>query len=153
MAYTAKNLKELIQGKIPKSERFTDLTYSPLLDILFHKWLKDLKNNPKISSFNQKTGDINISQNKSYEIIIDGELIKIFAYGVDICVGKSDKPLYMANRISCLGWDCNQTDKVLDSFKDFIQKQNLEILIKETADELKKKDVPFFEEIKNFYSI
>ena len=152
MAYGANDLKEDIKKKNPEVEKLRDISLSPMLDVLLRDWFKELGKSPDVSSLEQKTGIDNSSQNRQFDMIINGKFIKIFEFCADMYAGLGHgEKFYMAFKISYSG-DFEQFDYFIKSFREFVAKRKMADIMKEAKEELgKAKEEFFFDELKRFY--
>ena len=130
--YTPKNLRE----QFPQLEGLQDLTLSPILDVTFNEWLKqmpdsvvsDIKRLPKHDYF---------SPHDSYTCVVDGKIVQVNASGTDIDVCDEDEFWYMYNRISFDG-DEIASKRLFERFSGFVGEQGLESLVSKSKRELEK---------------
>ncbi len=130
-SYGTKDLK----GQIPGLDKVREFTLTPLLEVIFHRWIEQLPKGPVVTHV--------VRQNEvcypreSYTCVVDGKAVKVTRNGVDIDVMDDDESWYAVGSVSFSG-PKGPVAKLAVAFKDFSGSQGLDEIVRAAAKELRK---------------
>ena len=146
--YTAEDLKV----PFPELGKYNEFTLVPLLDGLFERWVEQLPNET-ITDI-QKDREDQFARNSSYTCVVNGKLVRIGVYRVDIDVVDEDEHWYMAKTLIFDDFSGRNMEnkKAHEDFCGFARKQKLEDLVQSAAKELERGKIYHFKhEMVKFY--
>ncbi|GEM_PF-1899687 len=144
--YAPKNLKE----QFPQLKDLQDLTLSPILEIVFNEWLKQMPDSA-VSDIKELPKQDYFSPNSYYHCVVDGKIIQMNVFGRDIDVCDEDESWHMVSEVS-FGGDEVASKQLFEKFDDFIGRQRLEELVSLSKRELEKgKTYHLSSEMRDFY--
>lgn len=144
--YNTQNLKE----QFADLSKLEDEILIPLMETVFRKWTVHLQNSNSVSDFKKRRAEM-FSHHEEYCCVIDGKIVELYAQMEDIDAVDEDETWYVINRVSFSG-DKESAEKLLQNFRGFVETQNLDELVKDSANELEKgKTYHLYREVFEFY--
>jgi len=138
--YEAKDLKK----QFKELEELNDFTLIPLFDRVADGFWNYLNQNPpKYGISDGRRMPVQSGEglwgyvNDSYILVVDGKIVSLSIHRDDIDASDDDEFWWMADRIE-FGYNEEGAMKILNGAKNFVNKQNLNDLLKEAKEELEK---------------
>jgi len=145
-SYGTKDLK----GQISGLDKVREFTLTPLLEVIFHRWIEQLPKGPAVTHVVRQDEGL-FSTRESYICVVDGKAVNVTGNGVDIDVMDDDESWYAVGSVSFSG-PKGPVAKLAGTFKDFSGSQGLDSLVRAAAKDLRKgKTYHLSDEMLEFY--
>ena len=138
--YETKDLKK----QFKELEELNDFTLIPLFDRVANAFLDHLNQNPSKYGISdgrkmamQNGGGLFDYVNNSYVLAVDGKIVSLAIHRDNIDAVDDDEFWWMVDRME-FGYNEKGAMKIYEGAKNFVKKQNLNGLLKEAKEELKK---------------
>ena len=131
-----------------------DFTLIPLMDRIIYHFLDNLNQKPSaygVSYIKEIENHYPTYPTYAYDLVVDGKIIRMTIYSEDIDVVDYEEYWWMQNRIILEGEE-KITSEMLNGIKRFVGEQNLDKLVEEASQELRKGKISHLnEEMRKFY--